>query len=145
MERHPVKPFKGKSREVMILLRRRIYSLYGVVGCLMWKCSNRPDAVRCKQTVPGKGMCWEVARHRKRDEPCRGRSWRKTFANVATLRRIRSEEVVMVRDSSPRVKPRSSSCDDGETATADTFGGDAARASRSSCQGYGAMGCGHLS
>jgi hypothetical protein len=40
-----VKPFKGKSREVMILLRRRICSLYGVVGCLMWKCSNRPDAV----------------------------------------------------------------------------------------------------
>ena len=89
-------------------------------------------------------MCWGVARHKKCDEACRERSWRRTSADVATLRRIRGEVVMMVKDSSPRVKPRSS-CDDGETATADTFGGDAARASRSSCQECGAMGCGHLS
>jgi hypothetical protein len=47
MKRCQVKPFRGKSMELMIGLGRRIYSLYGLVGCLMWKCSNRPDAVRC--------------------------------------------------------------------------------------------------
>jgi hypothetical protein len=47
-KRYPVKPCKGKSMEVMILLGRRIHSLYGLVGGLMEKCGNRPDAVRCR-------------------------------------------------------------------------------------------------